>query len=88
MAARYVPSGAISGGNGDDTIHVTSNNAALQFDVFGDAGNDRIELYGALEPSAASTAGPGQTPEEPRHWPDRSERDRNPGVTRVEVVSR
>ena len=41
-----LPSGAISGGSGDDTIRVTSNNAGLQIDVFGDAGNDRIELYG------------------------------------------
>jgi Ca2+-binding RTX toxin-like protein len=41
-----LPSGAISGGNGNDTIRVTSNNAGLKFDVSGDAGNDRIELYG------------------------------------------
>jgi hypothetical protein len=34
-----LPSGAISGGNGNDTIRVTSDNAALQFDVSGDAGN-------------------------------------------------
>jgi hypothetical protein len=39
------PSGAISGGNGNDTFRVTSNNSEMQFDVFGEAGNDRIELY-------------------------------------------
>ena len=41
-----LPPGVISGGNGDDMIRVTSNNAGMQFDVSGDAGNDRIELYG------------------------------------------
>jgi Ca2+-binding RTX toxin-like protein len=41
-----VPSSAISGGNGDDTIRLTSSTPELQFDVFGDNGKDRIELYG------------------------------------------
>ena len=31
---------------GNDTIRVTTNNAAMQFDVSGDDGNDYIELHG------------------------------------------
>ena len=36
----------ITGGNGDDTIRITSSNPNIRFDVAGDNGNDRIELYG------------------------------------------
>lgn len=44
-----LPAGAISGGNGDDTIRVTSNHPAMRFDVSGGNGDDRIELYGAWD---------------------------------------
>jgi hypothetical protein len=41
-----LPAGAIRGGNGDDTIRVTSGNGALRFDISGDNGSDRVELSG------------------------------------------
>jgi Ca2+-binding RTX toxin-like protein len=41
-----LPAGAISGGNGDDTIRVTSNAPGIQFDVSGNNGKDQIELDG------------------------------------------
>jgi hypothetical protein len=44
--SRALPSGAISGGNGDDTIRVRSENSDIRFDVSGGKGKDRIELYG------------------------------------------
>ena len=42
----YLPPGAITGGAGDDTLILTVNNAAVDLDVGGGGGNDRVELYG------------------------------------------
>ena len=36
----------ITGGNGNDTILITSHNPNIRFVVAGGKGNDRIELYG------------------------------------------
>ncbi len=47
--STVLPAGAISGGNGNDTIRVTSAASALRLDVEGDNGDDRIELHGVFD---------------------------------------
>lgn len=44
-----LPAGAISGGNGNDTVRVTSAAPALRLDVGGDNGDDRIEFHGVFD---------------------------------------
>lgn len=44
--SKVLGAGAIAGGNGNDTIVVTVNNAGVQLDIAAGNGTDRIELYG------------------------------------------